>query len=577
MWLLGIVTLCVASVAHAQTVSHAVTLEGPDAVVDLLHKHLKIVNWRDGHATSPRLFRSIYRATPAEIKALLATEGYFTPAITPTLHREKATLRAHFEIDPGRRTHVGNVELQFTGDISQQSATLSPTMTELQKSWSLPAGAVFRQADWDQAKTRLLRAVLADRYPTARFLKTEARVDSTQALVTLTLIVDSGPLVTLGNLEISGLERYNADMIRNMNVLQPGEPYSQSKLLALQEKLQNTLYFSYVAVNVEARRDQPRNVPIRISVTEALSRRLGLGVGMNTDTGLRGQIEYNDYNVLNRGWRFSSVLRTETARQLVNGAFDFPVTRDGFRYGVNAALLRTTLQELDTTTLSVGGRRSSVVGDIEKSIGIEYLWEHINAGGVQQSDNAALYPSVVWSKRRFDNLLDPTHGYAMTLQVGGGLQSVLSRQDFLRMYGKWIGYFSPWLNDQVILRAEMGAILAESQAGIPTVLLFRTGGDQSVRGYAFQSLGLKRGEAVLGARYMGVASLEYVHWLSPRWGAAAFCDFGDAFDNVRDANVNLGFGAGARWRSPVGPVYLDLAYGEASKQVRVHFALGIRF
>jgi translocation and assembly module TamA len=39
----------------------------------------------------------------------------------------------------------------------------------------------------------------------------------------------------------------------------------------------------------------------------------------------------------------------------------------------------------------------------------------------------------------------------------------------------------------------------------------------------------------------------------------------------------VGSGIGLRWRSPVGPLRLDLAYGEAVRKARLHFSVGISF
>ena len=39
----------------------------------------------------------------------------------------------------------------------------------------------------------------------------------------------------------------------------------------------------------------------------------------------------------------------------------------------------------------------------------------------------------------------------------------------------------------------------------------------------------------------------------------------------------VGLGAGVRWRSPVGPVQADLAYGVKTQEVRLHLRLGFSF
>jgi translocation and assembly module TamA len=111
--------------------------------------------------------------------------------------------------------------------------------------------------------------------------------------------------------------------------------------------------------------------------------------------------------------------------------------------------------------------------------------------------------------------------------------------------------------------------------------LFRTGGDQSVRGYAYNSLGVSvvqnGSAAVVGGTVMAVASAELVYWVTPAWGAAVFRDAGDAAESWREFKLNQGTGVGARWRSPIGMVNLDVAYGHSVNQVRFHFSVGYGF
>jgi len=120
-------------------------------------------------------------------------------------------------------------------------------------------------------------------------------------------------------------------------------------------------------------------------------------------------------------------------------------------------------------------------------------------------------------------------------------------------------------------------VIAASRDGIPSTLLFRTGGDQSVRGYAYQSLGVQQGDAVLPGRYYGLASVEATHWIREALGIAAFVDAGDAFDDHSSRRVAIGYGVGGRVRTPIGPFRLDVAYGQLTRQVRIHFSVGLAF
>ena len=129
-----------------------------------------------------------------------------------------------------------------------------------------------------------------------------------------------------------------------------------------------------------------------------------------------------------------------------------------------------------------------------------------------------------------------------------------------------------------LLRGELGMTVAPSREGIPQDFLFRAGGSNSVRGYAYQSLGVKEGTAIVGGRYLATMSAEYTYWLDPKWGVATFVDAGQAADDRRGLrDLSVGYGLGARWRSPAGPLAVDVARGHDDGKVRLHFSLAIPF
>jgi translocation and assembly module TamA len=72
-------------------------------------------------------------------------------------------------------------------------------------------------------------------------------------------------------------------------------------------------------------------------------------------------------------------------------------------------------------------------------------------------------------------------------------------------------------------------------------------------------------------------STEYQHWFSHDWGGAAFFDIGAAADTWSERVFEPGAGVGVRWRSPVGPVNVDIAYGFKNRDIRPYLTLGIAF
>ena len=111
----------------------------------------------------------------------------------------------------------------------------------------------------------------------------------------------------------------------------------------------------------------------------------------------------------------------------------------------------------------------------------------------------------------------------------------------------------------------------------PEDFLFRAGGSRSNRGYAYQSLGPIEGSAVVGGRYLATANLDYIHWLNHEWGAAVFYDMGNASDSTRDWKPEKSYGLGARYRTPAGPLALDLAYAERDRKFRIAFSVTVAF
>jgi translocation and assembly module TamA len=56
---------------------------------------------------------------------------------------------------------------------------------------------------------------------------------------------------------------------------------------------------------------------------------------------------------------------------------------------------------------------------------------------------------------------------------------------------------------------------------------------------------------------------------------AVFADIGNAFDEFDDYELKAGAGIGLRWRSPVGPLRLDVAHApDSDDDFRIHFTMG---
>lgn len=516
---------------------------------------------------------ALIRRLRRDATEILATEGYFSPVFR--FERDAEALR--LVVEPGSRARVTEVHITFAGGLAQAGDALDARRQGLKAAWGLAVGQPFRQADWDRAKAALLESVSARDFPLAAWTATRAEVDPEAATVKLSLEVDSGPAVTLGEVAIAGLADYPEDLIQGLNPLKPGEPYDRERLLAFQTALQNTPYFAAASVEAEVAGASPERVPVRVVVTEAKPRRISLGAGYSSNFGARGELGYRDSNLLGSAWDLASGLRLEQRHQLLFADVFRPPTGAAWRDSLGAQLEHSDIEGLRLTTRAVGAVRHYRLESGEASVAVKLQGEERQPQGAASSSHTALTLNGAWTWRSVDDLLNPRRGFILTAELGGASRALLSDQNFARVYGRAVAYYPVAEADGVILRAEGGATLAASRAGIPQDFLFRAGGAQSVRGYAYQSLGVKEGDAVVGGRYLAAFSAEYVHWFGPQWGGAVFADAGNAADDRPAFRLLPGYGAGARWKSPAGPLALDLAYGQADRKLRLHFAIAVAF
>jgi translocation and assembly module TamA len=567
----------------ASPISYDVRIDAPRPLEEMLEKNLDLLRWRG----NPRLDREqlgrLVRAAPEQVRTLVATEGYYSPEIRSSLDETGGKLVARITVEPGQPVLVGDVELELRGFASSDSK--QPFDADaLRNSWQLPKGSLFRQGDWEQAKRNLLRRVVQTRYPRAQLAETSATVDPDVRLALLKVVIESGPEMRLGGLRIEGLQRYPESIIRNLNQIKPGDEYNEAVLQSFQGRLQDTGYFSGVEVTADlsdviANETAPAagvvTLPVLVRVTENKYKSVSAGVGFSTNTGYRTQLNYDDLSVF--GLRMKSALTVESRRQTAQAEFFFPTKPKGYNDSFGATFERNDLRGEVTAVASLSAKRSWGTPLLERAVSLEVLTEQKKVAGKEAVRSQSLPLTYSLTKRRLDNLLLPTKGYVLNGQVSAAVLPLLTDERFLRAHVRGIHYRPLGADSSLILRGEAGTLVSKQKRGVPATFLFRAGGDQSVRGYGYQELGVRDGDAIVGGRHLVSGSIEYQYFFKPPWGVAVFYDAGNAADKVKDLRPKSGYGIGARWRSPVGPINVDLAYGHAVKDYKLHFSLGFTF
>lgn len=548
-----------------------------------LEQHLALQNYKTLNDLDDTELSRLLRDADKQARDLLATLGFFNPQLRWT---QSAASSAHLaplvqlDVIGGPVARVVQVNWQWQGDVAHNHQAQSQK-EEIVRQWALPAGEQFTQADWSSAKNQALRQLVSQRYPWGRILESQARVDATNNQVQLDLSVDSGPLVMLGPMQIVGADRYGAEQVQRLARLSPGMLYSQGELLEAQQRLVSSGFYDSVFVSVDP--DGPSDAaPVKVELKEAMRQKWVLGIGVRSDSGARLTAEHTHHSVPGLGWRSVSKLALDKNLQSVGLDLLAPPDIGLWRWNTSVKMEHEQLTGFQVNSQRWRAGRTQLGERIDRSYYAQYDGAKLigNLAGQQE----AVSGNFAWTWRNFDSLPFPSRGLGWGVELGAGVTLGSQKEPYIRWLTK--GLFLQPVGEKsgrLALRAELGSVVSQDIANLPSTQLFLAGGDHSVRGYAPGSIGIEQPNGlVLAGRYLATSSLEWqrpitVNQQRTEWESAVFVDAGTVSNDMHQLKTRLGFGVGARWRSPVGPLRIDLAYGQAVRKLRLHMNVGFTF
>jgi translocation and assembly module TamA len=561
---------------------YALEVVAPEPVARQIREHTLLGRWRQRPDYDPSQRPLLVRRAEAEVEELMAAEGWFSPQVRV----EDRPAGVRIVVEPGPRARVADIELNLSGDV--EATEHAPLRERLERAWTLPEGAPFRSEDWERAKRELLGALRDAGFLRARIDESEAIVQRAEAQARLRVDLESGARVRFGTIEVGGLSRYPASVVEGLAPFRQGDPYDANEMARFQTLLNGSGWFTTANVRPDtaalARDASLEAVPIRVDVVEGQTKRWVLGGGYDTERGVSLLANWEHRNVAGLGIQTFNGFELDLERQVAWSTWDTPQDTRGWRWQFGGRVEHRDIQNDLVEAASLFVSRNQRRGDIETALSLQAQAERqsvvFGPGDERLYDNGALVLGYSWTQRKLDSPLFPTQGYILTGQLSGASDAIGSETSFVRAYA--LGYaIVPIARvggeafGRVVLRGEVGHVFAPRREGIPSANLFRTGGARSVRGYASQGLGVPLGEAVVGGRALFVGSVEYQHLLNRDLALAAFYDYGNAADAWRDLKPVAGYGVGVRWRTPVGPLNLDVAYGDAVREWRLHFSIGV--
>ncbi|MDS9877722.1 autotransporter assembly complex family protein [Pseudomonas protegens] len=512
------------------------------------------------------------RGAEEQAKKAAQALGYYQPHIQSEVRggdKPRLTLR----IDPGEPVHLRNVTVRVEGPAASLKSFRLPDGDQLKP------GAVLNHGHYEDAKRLIQNQASRYGFFSGRFTQQKLSVDPQAGVADIDLVYDSGPRYALGKVSFSGDSLFDEDLLRRMVPFKAGAPYDSELIAELNQALQSSGYFEGVRVDAAPTAAEHEVIPVAVQLETRKPRTMGLGLGYSTDVGPRVKANWTRHWVNPQGHSYGWEAEVSAPRQNVGLWYDIPLDpplTDKLRFAggyQNEEIAGTdTLSKL----LTIGPEwHSKLPSGWQRVLSLKYQREEYRLGDDSGLSNL-LMPGLTYSYLRSDNRIDPHNGYRIQFDTKLAKEGVGSDTNLL--YGTVLlkGLTTVWDNHRFLGRVQFGGSATNGYKSIPPSLRFFAGGDQSVRGYDYQTLSPENSEGDrIGGRYMVAGSVEYQYSIAEKWRIATFVDQGNSFNKLELPNLKTGVGVGVRWVSPVGPIRVDLAHAmNDDGGIRLHFSMG---
>lgn len=516
-------------------------------------------------------FRALAQHAEEQTRAALQAVGYYHPQIKVSRKGRARKPVCVLHIDPGPPVLVRRVEIEFEAD------NVPPELTEFVDKNRLQKGDIFHHGRYESFKTRLLQQAMTLGYFRTAWRTTQVRLDEQENRADIHLALILGERHRFGATTIDG-QGLDADLIDRFPRFRAGDWYDANKLAELHRDLVRAGWFENVRIRADPGDDPDQPVPVGIEYKLRKTNRVGIGAGFSTDIGPRVQLQWEKPWLNSHGHSLGTYLELSEIRSQLEATYIVPL-RDpvtsqlAYTYGVQVEDLND--HDYWLTTLGVEHRKR-LPHNWRLARGIDIERETDDFGNVKLSTTLWI-PGI--SLARTESVGSPLiiHGWRTAAKLQFASRDLLSDASMVRGTFNAKGIYSLGDRTRVTLRGDLGVLDTDDILDIPVSLRFFSGGDQSIRGYSYESVAPRDSTGdIVGGRYRVEGSMEFDYRFAERWLVATFVDRGGSFDDYSQTEYVTGAGAGIRWLSPIGPLRLDFAWGVSrdDKPFNIHFYMG---
>jgi translocation and assembly module TamA len=517
-----------------------------------------------------------YASTAVEqVSKALRALGYYQPEIEWEVIEpdDETPAQLLLSVTPGEPVRVRSRRVEIRGPASRDSEFRG----------NLPS-APAKGDILDHSQYNALRETIRNRasrlgYFDGRFKTRRLEVNPEERAADITLVFESGPRFRLGDVRFGDGHGFDASLLEQFVTFERGDTYHSDEIARLNTDLSNSGYFANVDVDANPANAVNGVIPVDVSLRTRDARSVAAGVGFSTDVGPRLRGTWREHWINSRGHRRGAETELSQPRQNVSAWYELPLDppmTDSIR--LSAGYQREDIEDVESELITLAQQwNHELDSGWMQTASVRLEEERFRFGDGSEDRTRLLLPGIGYSRLKANSAFDPSRGYRLSAEISGAHRAVLSDADILHVLAIAKGLYTLGDNHRLLSRFRFGGIATNRFDDVPPSLRFFAGGDQSVRGYGYETLSPEDSNGVgIGGRYLMVGSFEYQYEFANNWRAAAFVDEGNAINNLSDP-LATGAGIGIRWISPVGPLRLDVAKGldpAFGGEWRIHFSMG---
>jgi translocation and assembly module TamA len=551
----------------------------PEEQRDAVRSSLALNNY-EKRDVSPAELRAAYRDAETQIKSALEPFGYYDPQVTRHLTGDEANgWTARFDVAPGNPAIVREERVEVAGEGKEQRRVAEAVTAFVPK-----VGERFDHATYEASKAIVDTSLRGAGFLDAKYTSRRVVVRPEEQSAAIDLTWESGPRYRFGPVRFAGDAPFPEEFLHEFVSWEEGAYFNSEQVLNLQQRLVDADYFELVSVQPALDEKKDGAVPLDVLLKRDERTVYSGEVYYSTDFG--GGVRLGaDRRWLNKKGHKAGA-KIEYSERLQEAGVHYKIPRPGRQdrsYDFGVGYRDETTEVNRTRNYQIAATQSEKRWHgFTRTLGLKYLVGDFEIGqdedNLEYGNSNLLFAEATLSRRRLNDRLQPRKGYMLELGTRLASQAVVSDTDLAQAFGRITWLFPQGERGRFKLRGELGAMTVGNFDALPPDLRFYAGGDRSLRGFDYHQIGeVSANGNIIGGEYLAIASAEYEYYFSEKWGAGVFVDAGDAF--IGGFSLNVGAGVGVRWRSPLGPIRVDIGFPVQSElptetSWRLHVLLG---